>query len=97
VDPRFARVLAQLLPARGEIYVASDWLEVAMEIQECLVGTGVFVVLGDNQEACCPPPPPPPSSQPPKGPLFSMCKHACRLHRDCSFLPRVGAPGMPPG
>ncbi|KAI8611905.1 putative methyltransferase-domain-containing protein [Chytriomyces sp. MP71] len=44
MSPDFAMRLSHLLPPGGEIYFASDWLDLAIDIRDCLLGTGRFSI-----------------------------------------------------
>ncbi|KAJ3062355.1 hypothetical protein HDU98_001771 [Podochytrium sp. JEL0797] len=42
MSPEFALRLAKLLPTGGEVYFASDWLDLALDIRACLLSTRCF-------------------------------------------------------
>ncbi|KAJ3233716.1 hypothetical protein HDU81_002038 [Chytriomyces hyalinus] len=45
MSPEFAlRIAKKLAPGVGDVYIASDWLDLALDIRNCLVGTGLFDV-----------------------------------------------------
>ncbi|KAI8827774.1 putative methyltransferase-domain-containing protein [Chytriomyces cf. hyalinus JEL632] len=45
MSPSFAsRIAKKLAPGVGDVYIASDWLDLALDIRNCLIGTGLFDV-----------------------------------------------------
>ncbi|KAI9342836.1 putative methyltransferase-domain-containing protein [Obelidium mucronatum] len=42
MNPDFALRISKLLPPGGDIYFATDWLDLALDIRKCLLETGCF-------------------------------------------------------